>query len=81
MLPDNNDYKDLVEDIKSKVREAQYRAMVKANGEMIQLYWSGVSEYKLTQEIPEAFKRALPDAEVWEKHIRLPFDEENNADD
>ena len=27
MLPDNNDYKDLVE----------------ANGEMIQLYWSGVS--------------------------------------
>lgn len=41
----------------------------------------GVSEYKLTQEIPEAFKRALPDAEAWEKHIRLPLDEENNADD
>lgn len=40
MLPDNNDYKGLIEEIKSKVREAQYRAMVKANGEMIQLYWS-----------------------------------------
>ena len=40
MLPDNNDYKGLIEEIKRKVREAQYRAMVKANGEMIQLYWS-----------------------------------------
>lgn len=40
MLPDSNDYKELIENIKSKVREAQYRAMVKANGEMIQLYWS-----------------------------------------
>jgi predicted nuclease of restriction endonuclease-like (RecB) superfamily len=40
MLPDNNDYKDLIEDIKEKVREAQYRAMVKVNAEMIQLYWS-----------------------------------------
>lgn len=38
MLPDNNEYKDLLEEIKSKVREAQYRAMVKVNGEMIQLY-------------------------------------------
>lgn len=40
MLPDNNDCKGLIEEIKRKVREAQYRAMVKANGEMIQLYWS-----------------------------------------
>ena len=40
----------------------------------------GVSEYKLTQEIPEAFKRALPDAEAWEKHIRLPLDEESKSD-
>lgn len=40
MLPDNNDYKGLIEEIKRKVREAQYRAMVKANGEMIRLYWS-----------------------------------------
>ncbi len=35
----------------------------------------GVSEYKLTQEIPEAFKRALPDAETWEKHIKLPIED------
>lgn len=40
MLPDNNDYKNLIEEIKNKVREAQYRAMVKVNSEMIQLYWS-----------------------------------------
>lgn len=39
MLPDSNDYKLLIEDIKNKVREAQYSAMVKVNGEMIQLYW------------------------------------------
>lgn len=36
----------------------------------------GVSEYKLTQEIPEAFRKALPDAEAWEKHIKLPVEEE-----
>lgn len=41
----------------------------------------GVSEYMLTHEILDAFKRALPDAETWEKHIILPFDEENTADD
>lgn len=41
----------------------------------------GVSEYKLTQEIPDAFKNALPDAEAWEKHIRLPLDEEESTDD
>lgn len=40
MLPENNDYKELIENIKNKVREAQYRAMLKANGEMIQLYWN-----------------------------------------
>lgn len=40
----------------------------------------GVSEYRLTQEIPEAFKSALPDAEAWEKHIKLPL-EEDSADD
>ena len=40
MLPENNDYKNLVEEIKSKVRQAQYSAMVKVNGEMIQLYWN-----------------------------------------
>lgn len=41
----------------------------------------GVSEYKLTQEIPEAFKSALPDASAWEKHIRLPLDKEDSGDD
>ncbi len=40
MLPENNDYKNLVEEIKSKVRQAQYSAMVKVNGEMILLYWN-----------------------------------------
>lgn len=40
MLPNNNEYKELVENIKDKVRQAQYQAMVKANGEMIHLYWS-----------------------------------------
>lgn len=39
MLPNNNDYKDLIEDIKNKVRQAQYRAVVKANAEMIELNW------------------------------------------
>lgn len=41
----------------------------------------GVSEYKLTQEIPEAFKRALPDAKAWEKHIKLPLEEDSVEDE
>ncbi len=40
MLLNSNDYKDLIEDIKGKIRQAQYRAIVKANAEMIELYWS-----------------------------------------
>lgn len=39
MLPDNNEYKNLIEDIKKKVKNAQYRAMVQANAELIHLYW------------------------------------------
>ena len=42
MLPENNDYKNLVEEIKSKVRQAQYSAMVKVNGEMILQYWKRI---------------------------------------
>ena len=38
----------------------------------------GVSEYRLTQEIPEAFRKALPDSEEWEKHICFPDEEEND---
>ena len=39
MVPDNNEYKTLIEDIKIKVKRAQYRAMVSANSEMIKVYW------------------------------------------
>ncbi|MDE7476560.1 MAG: DUF1016 domain-containing protein, partial [Lachnospiraceae bacterium] len=41
----------------------------------------GVSEYRLTQEIPEAFKRALPDAKTWEEHIKFPIDEERESEE
>ena len=40
----------------------------------------GVSEYKLTQELPEAFRKALPDSEEWEKHIQFPDERENDND-
>lgn len=50
---------------------------------MKKLFEIPISEYKLTQEIPEAFRRALPDAEAWEKHIKLPVEEEgaDNAEE
>ncbi|MFI3171370.1 MAG: PDDEXK nuclease domain-containing protein [Eubacteriales bacterium] len=31
----------------------------------------GVSEYKFTQEIPELYRCALPDADAWEQHIQM----------
>lgn len=39
MIPDNNEYKAVIEDIKQKVKKAQYRAMAQANAELIKLYW------------------------------------------
>lgn len=40
MLPDNNDYKDLIASIKSKVWKAQNRVLVEVNREMIYPYWN-----------------------------------------
>lgn len=65
MLPDNNDYKDLIESIKSKVREAQYRAMVKVNSEMIQLYWN------IGKELNEQVKYGNAFIDTLAKEIKL----------
>lgn len=65
MLPDSNDYKDLVEEIKSKVREAQYSAMVKVNGEMIQLYWN------IGKELNEQVQYGNSFIDTLAKEIRL----------
>jgi len=35
----------------------------------------GVSEYILTEKVPEEFKKALPDTEMWEKHMPIISDE------
>ncbi|MCR5607916.1 MAG: PDDEXK nuclease domain-containing protein, partial [Lachnospiraceae bacterium] len=34
-----NEYQELIDDIKKKVANAQYRTMIKANEELIKLYW------------------------------------------
>lgn len=39
MLLNNSEYIDVVEGLKQKIREAQYKAMVKVNTELIGLYW------------------------------------------
>jgi predicted nuclease of restriction endonuclease-like (RecB) superfamily len=67
MLPDNNEYKDLIEDIKEKVREAQYRAMVKANAEMIRLYLS------IGKELNEQVKYGNSFIDTLAKEIKLDF--------
>ena len=34
----------------------------------------GVSEYKFTQELPEEYKKALPDSDAWAEHICIDED-------
>ena len=40
MLMNNNEYFEILEDIKRRIRAAQYRAVLGANREQIILYWS-----------------------------------------
>ena len=40
MLPETNEFKNLVENIKREIDAARYKASVVANGELIQLYWN-----------------------------------------
>jgi predicted nuclease of restriction endonuclease-like (RecB) superfamily len=37
---DNSDYRDFINEIKSKIQQAQIKASVKVNQELIKLYWS-----------------------------------------
>ena len=37
---DNNDYVNVVEEIKKQIRSAQHRAILNANKEMLILYWN-----------------------------------------
>ncbi|MDE6056283.1 MAG: PDDEXK nuclease domain-containing protein [Lachnospiraceae bacterium] len=67
MLPEENDYKYLVEDIKNKVRQAQYSAMVKVNGEMIQLYWN------IGKELNQQVRYGNSFIDTLAKEIRLDF--------
>jgi predicted nuclease of restriction endonuclease-like (RecB) superfamily len=34
----------------------------------------GVSEYRFTQELPEEYKKTLPDIKEWEEHIRIDIE-------
>lgn len=36
----------------------------------------GVSEYILTEQVPEEFRKALPDADAWERHMPLMGEDE-----
>ena len=40
MLMNNNEYFEILEDIKSRIRAAQYKAVLGANREQIVLYWN-----------------------------------------
>lgn len=64
-MPNNNECKDLIEEIKSEVREAQYRAMVKVNGEMIQLYWN------IGKELNEQVQYGNAFIDILAKEIKL----------
>lgn len=39
MLIDNNEYLELVDNIKGRIKDAQYRALLQVNKELIGLYW------------------------------------------
>lgn len=40
MLMNTNEYLEIVDNIKSNIRSAQYKAAVAANKELIMLYWN-----------------------------------------
>jgi len=40
MLINNNEYFDILEGIKARIKEAQYKAVLGANKELIELYWN-----------------------------------------
>jgi len=39
MLPDNKEYFEFVDSIKTRIKAAQYKALLHANEELIGLYW------------------------------------------
>lgn len=39
MLPDNKEYFDLIDSIKTRIKASQYKALLHANEELINLYW------------------------------------------
>jgi len=40
MLVNNNEYMTIVEDVKARIKSAQYRATLAVNSELIELYWN-----------------------------------------
>ena len=84
MLMNNAEYLKIIDDIRLKIRTAQHRAVLAANGELIALYWNikgmverdiekpiGVSESHLFDTLPEKYENVLPMAEDIERRIGL----------
>ena len=40
MLINNSEYFDVLEDIKNRIKTAQYKAVLGANKELVELYWN-----------------------------------------
>ena len=40
MMMNNNEYLSIADNIKAKIRAAQYRALLSVNSELIMLYWN-----------------------------------------
>jgi predicted nuclease of restriction endonuclease-like (RecB) superfamily len=70
MLINNNEYLSIVDDIKSKIHAAQYRAVVAVNVELITLYWNigtVINEHsvwgnKFIENLARDIKLDFPDA-------------------
>lgn len=102
MLMNNNEYLDLVQMVKQEIGQAQYKATLSVNKELIMLYhdigriinehksWGnkfienlaadiiGVSEYKVTSDLPEDLSKQLPSIEDIHKHIEMNKTENPN---
>jgi GNAT superfamily N-acetyltransferase len=72
IIPANDDYKNFLKDIKSRVQTAQTRAMQNVNSELIELYWQIGNESlsrqenegwgtKVTKKLSVDLKSAFPD--------------------
>ena len=66
----NDDYKNFIVDIKSKIRNSQYEAMKQVNKTLINLYW-GIGQEIYNQQQEKGWGKSI--VEVLSKELKKEF--------